>query len=215
VLVQTWRWVPFRNPSAEERGHMGSPHCLRSPHPLYCAHILLKTGGTWWVGQVVLVFLRRCSAGRPASSVDEVARGYERLVRSGQTIKCRLGTGRQQERALSSLAPPLAARLPSLTGGTMAHHNGAPRGAPLSHLSKHCVALCGQGQHASRGSRAESESDLFTGTIHSNTDRYLQFCAPRLPQGVVSGRPRLAPGHSHLSARCHRAARCGDCDESP
>jgi hypothetical protein len=28
---------------------------------------------------------------------------------------------------------------------------------------------------------SESESDLFTGTIHGNTDCYLQFCAPRLP----------------------------------
>jgi hypothetical protein len=35
---------------------------------------------------------------------------------------------------------------------------------------------------------SESESDLFTGTIHGNTDCYLQFCAPRLPQGAVSGR---------------------------
>eukprot|EP01046_Picozoa_sp_COSAG06_P011154 COSAG06_NODE_629_length_13646_cov_13.351222_1_plen_84_part_10 len=33
---------------------------------------------------------------------------------------------------------------------------------------------------------SESESDLFTGTIHGNTDCYLQFCAPRLPQGAVS-----------------------------
>jgi hypothetical protein len=33
-----------------------------------------------------------------------------------------------------------------------------------------------------------SESDLFTGTIHGNTDCYLQFCAPRLPHGAVSGR---------------------------
>eukprot|EP01046_Picozoa_sp_COSAG06_P094647 COSAG06_NODE_40787_length_398_cov_1.334448_1_plen_89_part_01 len=38
----------------------------------------------------------------------------------------------------------------------------------------------------------QSESDLFTGTIHDNTDCYLQFCAPRSPQGVVSGRVSAA-----------------------
>ena len=49
----------------------------------------------------------------------------------------------------------------------------------------------------------ESESDLFTGTIHGNTDCYLQFCAPRLPQGAVSGRvsaaARVRPACAGLS----------------
>ena len=50
---------------------------------------------------------------------------------------------------------------------------------------------------------SESESDLFTGTIHGNTDCYLQFCAPRLPQGAVSGRvsaaARVRPACAGLS----------------
>ena len=49
----------------------------------------------------------------------------------------------------------------------------------------------------------ESESDLFTGTIHGNADCYLQFCAPRLPQGAVSGRvsaaARVRPACAGLS----------------
>ena len=55
--------------------------------------------------------------------------------------------------------------------------------------------------HAQRAST--SESDLFTGTIHGNTDCYLQFCAPRLPQGAVSGRvsaaARVRPACAGLS----------------
>ena len=45
--------------------------------------------------------------------------------------------------------------------------------------------------------------DLFTGTINGNTDCYLQFCAPRLPQGAVSGRvsaaARVRPACADLS----------------
>ena len=49
----------------------------------------------------------------------------------------------------------------------------------------------------------QAPSDLFTGTIHGNTDCYLQFCAPRLPQGAVSGRvsaaARVRPACAGLS----------------
>ena len=51
--------------------------------------------------------------------------------------------------------------------------------------------------------QSEFESDLFTGTIHGNTDCYLQFCALRLPQGAVSGRvsaaARVRPACAGLS----------------
>jgi len=43
----------------------------------------------------------------------------------------------------------------------------------------------------------------FTGTVHGTTDCYLQFCAPRLPQGAVSGRvsaaARVRPACAGLS----------------
>ena len=59
------------------------------------------------------------------------------------------------------------------------------------------------GQSHDLNRRSESESDLFTGTIHGNTDCYLQFCAPRLPQGAVSGRvsaaARVRPACAGLS----------------
>jgi len=47
------------------------------------------------------------------------------------------------------------------------------------------------------------QNQLFTGTIHGNTDCYLQFRAPRLPQGAVSGRvsaaARVRPACAGLS----------------
>jgi hypothetical protein len=44
---------------------------------------------------------------------------------------------------------------------------------------------------------ANSGSDLSTGAIHGNTDCYLQFCAPRLPQGrLAAAFPR-----PHVSCR--------------
>ena len=53
-----------------------------------------------------------------------------------------------------------------------------------------------------------SESDLFTGTIHGNTDCYLQFCAPRLPQGAVSGRVSAAARVRPACVEGHRQSYC-------
>ena len=83
MLVQTWRWVPFRNPSAKERaGAFGIVPLPPLSSPLVlCTHTPQNKKGRG--GWVVLVFLRRCSA---ASSVDGVARECESEMASRHLV---------------------------------------------------------------------------------------------------------------------------------
>jgi hypothetical protein len=117
---------------------------------------------------------------------------YPFMVEEGARRDLRVPKGRAAERPPAPRYPPLSARSMSQASPIQTTH------------SMHCPGIGAADSQIDRGwATSESESDLFTRTIHGNTDCYLQFCAARLPQGAVSGRvsaaARVRPAFAGLS----------------
>ena len=132
-------------------------------------------------------------SGRTSGSPGQGPRDAQQVVTSARSREQALGSSRRTQVAgtLAAAAPVSSSATVTTARLSLARPARAPAGrAGIFRIRIRSIELI--------------VIDLCTGTIHGNTDCYLQFCAPRLPQGAVSGRVSAAapvrPACAGLSA---------------